>query len=109
MSLTIAKNIVIYRDENGPFTSKAQLKKVKGLGPKAFEQCIGFLRIIGGKEPLDATGIHPEMYDKTYDILEKELGIKPSKKEPLILPLPTSVFAAWDDRKIQQIAEQYEV
>lgn len=107
LSLTIAKNIVIYRDENGAFTSKAQLKKVKGLGPKAFEQCIGFLRIVDGKEPLDATGIHPEMYDKTYDILEKELGMKIDKKNPLILPLSTSVFAWWDDRKILAIAEQY--
>lgn len=109
LSLTIAKNIVIYRDENGAFTSKAQLKKVKGLGPKAFEQCIWFLRIVWWKEPLDATGIHPEMYDKTYDILEKELSIKPSKKEPLVLPLNTSVFSAVTDKTIADWAEKYEI
>lgn len=81
---TIAKNIVIYRDENGPFTSKAQLKKVKGLGPKAYEQAVGFLRIVDGKEPLDATGIHPEMYSKVYEMLEWEWWIK---KKNLKLPL----------------------
>lgn len=107
LSLTIAKNIVIYRDENWPFTSKSQIKKVKWLWPKAFEQCIGFLRIIWWKEPLDATGIHPEQYDVTYDILEKELHIKPSKKDPLTLPLASSVFAGWDERKIATIAEKY--
>lgn len=109
LSLTIAKNIVTYRDENGPFTSKAQLKKVKWLGPKAFEQCIGFLRIVDGKEPLDATGIHPEMYDKTYDILEKELEMKIDKKNPLILPLSHAIFTWWDERKIQAIGEKYEI
>ena len=81
---TIAKNIVIYRDENGPFTSKAQLKKVKGLGPKAYEQAVGFLRIIDGKEPLDATGIHPEMYSKVYDMIKGERHID---KKKLSLPL----------------------
>jgi uncharacterized protein len=81
---TIAKNIVAYRDANGIYTSKVQLKKVKGLWPKAYEQCIGFLRIQWGKEPLDATGIHPEMYEKVYSILENELGIK---KKDLHLPL----------------------
>jgi protein Tex len=81
---TLAKNIVAYRDEHGPFTSKAQLKKVKGLWPKAYEQCVGFLRIPDGKEPLDATGIHPENYDKVYAMLEKEWGIK---KKNLRLPV----------------------
>lgn len=109
LSVTIAKNIVIYRDENGAFTSKAQLKKVKGLGPKAFEQCIWFLRIVGWKEPLDATGIHPEMYDKTYDILEKELTMKIDKKHPLVLPLDKSAFAGIDEKKIAAWAAQYEI
>jgi transcriptional accessory protein Tex/SPT6 len=58
---------------------------------------------------LDATGIHPEMYDKTYTLLESECGIKPSKKEPLILPLAHSVFAGWDERKIVSLAEKYEI
>jgi protein Tex len=81
---TIAKNIVTYRDEHGAFESKAQLKKVKGLWPKAYEQCVGFLRIYGGKEPLDETGIHPEMYDHVYAMMEGEWGMK---KKGLKLPL----------------------
>jgi len=84
---TLAKNIVQRRDEHGPFTSKAQLKKVKGLGPKAYEQCVGFLRIPNGKEPLDATGIHPEMYTKVYAMIEKEWWIKKGK-----VKLPISVL-----------------
>ena len=58
----LAKNIVAYRDENGAFASRVQLKKVKGLGPKAFEQAAGFLRIRNGKNPLDASAVHPESY-----------------------------------------------
>ena len=65
-----AKNIVAYRDENGAFTSRAGLKKVKGLGPKAYEQCAGFLRIPGGKETLDNTAVHPESYDAAKKLLE---------------------------------------
>ncbi len=80
----IASNIVSYRDENGPFTSKAQLKKVTGLWPKAYEQCVWFLRIVDGKEPLDATGIHPEMYDKVYNMIESEAWIT---KKKVILPI----------------------
>lgn len=66
---TIASNIVAYREENGPFTSRAQLKKVPKLGPKAFQNCAGFLRITGGKEPLDATGVHPESYGVARQVL----------------------------------------
>ncbi len=75
-----AKNIVLFREENGAFTSRTQLKKVKGLGPKAFEQCAGFLRIPGGKEILDNTGVHPESYTaakklmKIFDINENKLS-----------------------------------
>ena len=60
---TISKNIVAYRDENGKFTTRKELLKVSKLGPKAFEQCAGFLRIADGKEPLDNTAVHPESYD----------------------------------------------
>jgi protein Tex len=109
LSLTIAKNIVAYRDEHGAFTSKAQLKKVKWLGPKAFEQCIWFLRILGGKEPLDATGIHPEMYDKTYTILSEEMWMKIDKKNLLTLPLAASIFASVNDKTISTRAEKYEI
>ena len=62
LTATTAKNIVAYREENGPFTSRTQLKKVPKLGPKAFEQCAGFLRIPESKEILDNTGVHPESY-----------------------------------------------
>ena len=62
LTATTAKNLVAYREENGPFTSRAQLKKVPKLGPKAFEQCAGFLRIPESKEILDNTGVHPESY-----------------------------------------------
>ncbi|SET36466.1 uncharacterized protein SAMN02910413_2660 [Pseudobutyrivibrio sp. C4] len=68
---TLAKNIVVYREENGRFNSRAELKKVPKLGPKAFEQCAGFMRIIGGKNPLDATAVHPESYDAAKALLEK--------------------------------------
>jgi len=66
----IAKNIVAYREENGEFTDRTQLKKESKLGPKAFEQCAGFLRIIGGKMPLDNTSVHPESYDAASKLLK---------------------------------------
>ena len=70
ISKTVAKNIVTYREENGDFTSRAQLKKVKRLGPSAFVQCAGFMRIAGGKNPLDNTGVHPESYDVCKQMIE---------------------------------------
>lgn len=66
----VARNIVAYREENGPFTNRSQLKKVPKLGPKAFQNCAGFLRITGGKEPLDATGVHPESYAVAREVLK---------------------------------------
>ena len=75
LTATTAKNIVAYREENGPFTSRAQLKKVPKLGPKAFEQCAGFLRIPESKEVLDNTGVHPESYAAASALL-KLLGCK---------------------------------
>lgn len=69
LSKTIATNIVKYRDENGRYNSRAELKKVPRLGPKSFEQSVGFLRIIGGKQPLDNTDIHPESYPVAKKIL----------------------------------------
>ncbi|WP_024620938.1 Tex family protein [Metaclostridioides mangenotii] len=71
ISKTIAKNIVAYREENGEFTSRAQLKKVKRLGPQAFVQCAGFMRVLDAKNPLDNTGVHPESYDICKGMLEK--------------------------------------
>ena len=71
VSKAIAKNIVIYREENGRFTSRKDLLKVAKLGPKAFEQCAGFMRITGGSNPLDATSVHPESYEAASRLLEK--------------------------------------
>lgn len=67
----VAKNIVAYREENGEFTDRKQLLKVKKLGAKAYEQCAGFLRVPGGKNPLDNTGIHPESYEAAKQLMEK--------------------------------------
>ncbi len=75
ISKTIAKNIVKYREENGKFTSRKQLLKVEKLGPKAFLQCAGFMRITGGDNPLDATSVHPESYDAALSLLQT-LGFK---------------------------------
>ena len=71
---TIAKNIVDYREKNGRFTDRRQLLKVPKLGPKAFEQCAGFMRILDGTNPLDATSVHPESYEAAEKLLEK-LGL----------------------------------
>ena len=71
ISKTIAKNVVKYREENGKFTDRKELIKVKQLGDKAFEQCAGFLRISDGKNPLDKTAVHPETYDIAEKLLQK--------------------------------------
>ena len=73
---TIAKNIVIYREENGRFTDRKQLLEVAKQGPKAYEQCAGFMRITGGDQPLDATSVHPESYEAAIRLLE-DLGYGP--------------------------------
>lgn len=74
VSKTIANNIVEYREENGSFKKRSQLLKVPKLGPKAYEQCAGFMRIIGGDNPLDETSVHPESYDVAKKLLE-HLGL----------------------------------
>lgn len=76
VSKTIARNIVAYREENGRFQSRRELLKVGKLGPKAYEQCAGFLRISGGSNPLDATSVHPESYEAASRLLEK-MGYTP--------------------------------
>jgi uncharacterized protein len=80
LTAATAKNIVTFREENGPFTSRAQLKKVPKLGPKAFQQCAGFLRVPESKELLDNTGVHPESYDAARKLLQV-LGGKPAELE----------------------------
>ena len=72
ISSAIAKNIVVYREENGKFTKRKQLLKVAKLGPKAFEQCAGFMRIQDGDNPLDATSVHPESYAAAEELLKKQ-------------------------------------
>ena len=72
ISSTIAKNIVAYREENGRFADRRELLKVSKLGPKAYEQCAGFMRIQGGKNPLDGTGVHPESYEAAEKLLKKQ-------------------------------------
>ncbi len=87
LSTTIAKNIVKYRDENGAYTNRTQLKNVKRLGPKAYQQAVGFLRIIDGENPLDNTDIHPESYSLAQQILSaagvdaKDLGDEQANKK----------------------------
>lgn len=72
ISNTIAKNIVVHREENGSFTNRRQLLKVAKLGPKAYEQCAGFMRIQGGENPLDATSVHPESYEAATKLLARQ-------------------------------------
>ena len=72
ISSAIAKNIVAYREENGKFADRRELLKVPKLGPKAYEQCAGFMRIQGGKNPLDATAVHPESYEAAEKLLKKQ-------------------------------------
>ena len=103
LSTSVAKNVVAYRDENWAFEEKKQIKKVKWLGPKAYEQAIGFLRIKEGKEPLDATGIHPDHHKATYAFLEGELGIK---KKNLKLPLQ---MPHYDESQISAFCDKYEL
>jgi len=72
ISGALAKNVVVYREENGRFANRRELLKVAKLGPKAYEQCAGFMRIQGGKNPLDATGVHPESYEAAEKLLAKQ-------------------------------------
>ena len=86
ISKTVAKNIVAYREENGRFDNRKQLLKVPKLGPKAYEQCAGFLRISDGRQPLDNTGVHPESYEAVEKLLS-ELGVEPDKLREGSLPI----------------------
>ncbi len=79
ISKTVAKNIVSYREENGAFRSRKELLKVAGLGPKAFQQCAGFLRIRGGSQPLDETSVHPESYPAVEELM-KSMGLSMNRE-----------------------------
>ncbi|MGN0520617.1 MAG: Tex family protein [Candidatus Fimenecus sp.] len=104
ISSAIAKNIVTFREENGRFDSRAQLKKVPKLGPKAFEQCAGFLRISDGKNALDATAVHPESYAAAKSLLsvlgfsEKDIGT------PALSALSARVSAFGEEKLAKEIA-----
>ena len=104
LSTTVAKNLIAYRDENWLFEDKKQIKKVKGLGPKAYEQAIWFLRIKWGKEILDSTGIHPDNHKQTYAFLEEMLGMK---KKNLTLPLQD--LPQYSENDIENFAQKYEL
>ena len=96
LNATTAKNIVAYREENGAFTSRAQIKKVPKLGPKAFEQCAGFLRVPESKQVLDRTGVHPESYDaakKLAELLDVDLK-NAGKPEMALLPDKLRAYGA---------------
>lgn len=101
----VAKNIVIYREENGAFSDRKQLLKVAKLGKKAFEQCAGFLRILGGKSILDNTGVHPESY-KAAEGLLKECGYSLKDAEQGNL---SELKARADEIGIRVLAERLEV
>ena len=79
ISKTVAKNIVSHREENGAFRSRKELLKVAGLGPKAFQQCAGFLRIRGGSQPLDETSVHPESYQAVEELL-RSMGLSMNRE-----------------------------
>lgn len=102
---SIASNIVAYRDENGSFKSRKELLKVKKLGAKTFEQCAGFLRILGGKELLDGTAVHPESYDITKKLLDKA-GISKKVKD---LNELTLAAAALEGEKLDGLAKEMEI
>ena len=101
LNATTAKNVVAYREENGAFTSRAQLKKVPKLGPKAYQQCAGFLRVPESKEILDNTGVHPESYDAAKKLLElcgyTKQDVAAGKLEEL-----SQRFAALDAQQVEQ-------
>lgn len=101
LSSKIAENVIAYREENGSFKSRTELKKVKWLWPKAYEQCAWFLRISAAKDALDATWIHPETYKVTYDILENEYN---TKKKDLKLP-----YICNSNLDISNLANKYEI
>ena len=94
LNSTVCKNIVAYREENGAFSSRAELKKVPKLGPKAFEQCAGFLRVPESRNPLDNTGVHPESYKSAKELLELVKYSDKEIKSGKFSDLPNRVKAA---------------
>jgi Transcriptional accessory protein len=102
---TIAKNIIKYRDENGKFSTRKQLLKVARLGPAAYEQCAGFLRVKESSEVLDRTGVHPESYKAAYTLLEK-MNIS---KEDAQYPEKTEFTSKVEELSLRDIAQELEI
>ena len=102
LNATTAKNLVAYRDENGSFAGRGQLKKVPKLGPKAYQQCAGFLRVPESKEVLDNTGVHPE----SYDAAEKLLALCGYQKKDIIAGSLTGLQTKLDEIGIESVALQ---
>ena len=100
---TTAKNVVIYREENGAFTSRAQIKKVPKLGPKAFQQCAGFLRVPESKSVLDNTAVHPESYDAAKALLELTGHTLADVKNGAISDLPARLGAFGEEKAAEEI------
>ena len=103
VSAATAKNIVAWREEEGAFTSRAQLKKVKGLGPKAYEQCAGFLRLPEAKNRLDATAVHPESYAAAKALLELTGHTLADVKNGAISDLPARLGAYGEEKAAEEI------
>lgn len=108
ISSSVAKNIVAYREENGKFTDRKQLLKVAKLGPKAYEQCAGFLRISDGKEVLDSTSVHPESYEVSR-ILMKKIGISESDIKGVVQVIDDKIKSAYpaktEKESVRKMAE----
>ena len=102
LSKTVAENIINVRDENGRFTSRVQLKKIPRLGAKTYEQAVGFLRITEGKNPLDATGIHPE----SYEAAERILKLIDADKKMIGRP---EIIAKLEDLDLESLSREWEV
>ena len=103
INAAIAKNIVAYREENGAFTSRAQIKKVPKLGPKAFQQCAGFLRVPESKSVLDNTAVHPESYDAAKALLELTGHTLADVKNGAISDLPARLGAYGEEKAAEEI------
>ena len=105
LGATVCKNIVAYREENGAFGSRAELKKIPKLGPKAFEQCAGFLRVPESRNPLDNTGVHPESYKTAKELLKRAGYTEQEIKAAKFPDLPAKVKALGT----KELAEQLEI
>ncbi|MCQ2447661.1 MAG: helix-hairpin-helix domain-containing protein, partial [Oscillibacter sp.] len=103
LNATTAKNVVLYREENGAFTSRSQIKKVPKLGPKAFQQCAGFLRVLESKNVLDNTAVHPESYEAAEKLLELMGYSKKDLKNGALTDLPAKVKTYGEAKAAEEV------